>query len=125
MYISKSWLVFIGLFVVLLICLTYAWAQNINQGAHLYTPTRLQSLALELQAKYHMHSSEHGNSGIQVNYLHDYKDTIIVSVGYLPHTDRAFLNKVVEAKKSWVKEVAGLHDWDTWVKVKENVTMME
>ena len=64
MYITKYRLVIIGLVVMVLICLTYAWAQHQNEGNTPYTPTRLEWLAVELNSE-----SPHSVPGVSVLYV--------------------------------------------------------
>ena len=120
MYISKSRLVFIGLFVVtVLICLTYAWAQNQNEGDKPYTPTRLEWLAVQLN------SELSSFTGVDVGYSARRNNTLELIIRYLPQTDRAILNKIVNLHKKHAIESAKVRGWDTWLKIKENVKMTE
>ena len=120
MYITKSRLVVIGLVVIGLICLTYAWAQHQNEGDKPYTPTRLEWLAVVL------------NSGMSVSFenmsmrfVPVSNNTLKLLVSYSPRQDRAYLNIMVNVTKRSALNIAEGYGFDTWLKIKEEIKMIE
>jgi hypothetical protein len=81
-----------------------------------YTPSRIEWLALELQAYYG--DTSFGNERHKVNFLVDGDDTIIIVVHYLSGVDREQMNKRVESARRIIGLSARNRGWN-WVKIKE------
>ena len=119
MYITKSRLVFIGLVVMVLICLTYAWSQNKNDGDTPYTPSHLEWLAVELNSE-----SLQPVPGASILYVASRSNTLVMIVRS-SHMNRALLNQFVNIQKKVILDRAKARGWDTWLKIKEDVSMIK
>jgi hypothetical protein len=89
-----------------------------------YVPTRLEWLALELNATSRVDlslDSKYGMSFID----HDSEDTILIFVRYLPTVDREIMNKSIDNAKKSISKMAESRGWSSWLKVKESVEMIK
>ena len=85
----------------------------IQSGADLYFPTKLEWLALQLNARYN--TGSHQLVGIfQEN---EGKNTITIEITYMPDSSVEARNETVELMKRAVKIEAMRYGWQDWVKV--------
>ena len=118
MYITKYRLVFIGVLIIGLICLTYVSAQHQNDGDTPYTPTRLEWLAVELNI------NPSPFPGAIVSYIPSRNNTLVLYV--LVTSSKmtpALLNQGVNMQKNFILDSAKRRGWDAWLKIKEDVHM--
>ncbi len=90
------------------------------EGGKPYTPSRLEWLALQLNANYC--ATRPQERELTVWFSHGvYTDTLLICVGYSSPLDRKFINQAVGSAKSSASIAAQSHGWDSWVKIKEIV----
>ena len=80
-----------------------------------YTPTRLEWLALDLEASYHEDFGR--NSDISLHYLPKPPNTVLIFVHYKSETSAETVNHAIDAAKEVVNQDASSHGWRSWVKV--------
>ena len=80
-----------------------------------YTPTRLEWLALDLEASYHEDFA--CNSGYSLHYLPKPPNTVLIFVHYKSETSAETVNHAIDAAKEVVNQDASSHGWRSWVKV--------
>lgn len=80
-----------------------------------YTPTRVEWLALELEASYRQDFSN--DSDYSVHYLAKPPNTILIFVHYRNETSAAKVDSGIDAAKQIVRQTASAHNWSSWVKV--------
>jgi hypothetical protein len=97
---------------------------RIPEGAKPYSPTRLQWLALDMEAQGHLELSEHQEYSIDFVPL-DKQNAILVYVRYMPKVDREIMNSRVENEKDIIKTKAKYEGWSSWLKVTEDVKMVD
>jgi hypothetical protein len=95
--------------------------QSRRPGMEQYTPTKLEWLAVELNAA---NSIEVGNFGapsgfIDINYFARHQDdAILILVQYTSNTRREDINDWTQIAREAVQTAAKNHGWD-WVKTRE------
>jgi len=80
-----------------------------------YTPTRLEWLALDLEASYHEDFGR--NSDISLHYLPKPPNTVLIFVHYKSEASAEIVNHAIDAAKEVVNQDASSHGWRSWVKV--------
>jgi hypothetical protein len=103
------------------------WAQDQTgklEGIKPFTPTRLEWLAVELNA-----SSRVEELFVNPHLTMDFvpmmnSNTIIIYVTYLPNTDRKIINKYIDGARKLISKKAKSYGWSSWLKVKENLKMI-
>src|SRR6516164_4915680 len=80
-----------------------------------YTPTRLEWLALDLEASYHQDFGR--DSDYSLHYLPKPPNTILVFVHYKSETSAEAVDKAIDTAKQLVNQDASAHRWSSWVKV--------
>ena len=81
----------------------------------LYTPTRLEWLALDLEASYHEDFGP--DSNYSLHYLPKPPNTVLIFVHYKSETSAETVNHAIDAAKEVVNQDASSHGWRSWVKV--------
>lgn len=115
---------FILVLVVLVIgCAAFAFAQQGKkelQGNKPYTPTRLEWLALEMNASDRKTATE--RLPWRVSFVPNHKeDAILIFVLYYPSVNREKMNKDIERRILITKTTAKKYGWESWLKVQEKV----
>jgi hypothetical protein len=80
-----------------------------------YTPTRLEWLAVDLEASYHQDFSR--DSPYSLHYLPKAPNTVLIFVHYTSETPPGTLEKVIDTAKQQVNQDASSHGWSSWAKV--------
>lgn len=90
------------------------------EGALPYTPSRLEWLAVELNAEGRVDLSE--ASGFSLDYVPiESENTILIFVRYLPAVNREAMNIAIDNARSIVMLKTKVHHWGSWLRVKENI----
>ena len=63
--------------------------------------------------------------GITFASSKDEENTILIYVQYLPTVHREFMNSDLEEARKFIATYAKAKGWSSWLKVKENVKMLE
>lgn len=87
-----------------------------SAGMEPYTPSRLQWLAMDLEASYRLEYSE--AVGYAVDYIAIAPDTIVVEVDYSAKTSAKLIDNAVDHAAQLAKRSASRYGWADWVKVK-------
>jgi hypothetical protein len=93
-----------------------------SPGLQPYTPSKIEWLALELNA-YHR-TGALGKDGYSITYIAVGADTITILVQYIEGVDREAMNVTVEAAREVADIVCKSHKWN-WVKTKEQYKKYE
>ena len=80
-----------------------------------YTPSRVEWLALDLEASYHQDFGR--DSDYSLHYLPKPPNTILVFVHYKSETSAEAVDKAIDTAKQLVNQDASAHRWSSWVKV--------
>ncbi len=88
---------------------------TISPGMEPYTPTRLEWLAMDLEASYKIEDSD---SEYNLSYFAAPPDTIVVDVEYSAKTRASLVDKAANHGVKMAKRVASQYKWDNWVKVR-------
>lgn len=108
--------------IVVLIGSTIVWAQGTRslQGLKPYTPTRLEWLALELNANCRRDATF--SNPFSICYVPNARtDAIRIYVRYQPRVDRPGMNTTIQHARKLIKIYAENHGWENWVKIEESV----
>ena len=115
----------VGLVLAMSIISPFALAQTRKppyEGMQPYVPTRLEWLALELNATLRVELSI--DTGYSMAFLgNSSADTIVIFVRYSPTVNREIMNKSIEQAKKTISMTAESNGWSSWLKVKEDVEM--
>lgn len=84
-------------------------------GMTSYTPTRLEWLALDLEASYHEDFGPDNNYSL--HYLPKPPNTVLIFVHYKNETSAENVNHAIDSAKEVVYQDASSHGWRSWVKV--------
>jgi len=91
-----------------------------REGEELYTPTRLEWLAVEINSSI---STIPIPAGIMLKFKAGDGNTLNLHVNYLPVADRAQLNLIVNMVKGYAITLAEARGWNTWMRIEEKVEM--
>src|SRR5215467_15127971 len=80
-----------------------------------YTPTRLEWLALDLEASYHEDFGP--NSNYSLHYLPKPPNTVLIFVHYKSEASAETVNHAIDSAKEVVYQDAASHGWRSWVKI--------
>lgn len=109
---------------VLLLFASAGVAQNrpvIREGDQPYVPTRLEWLAVELNAEQRV---DLPNNAFLLSFVAlGTQDTILIYVMYLPSVDRRIMNASIEMARKTIASRAEGSGWSSWLKIKERVEM--
>jgi hypothetical protein len=109
----------IGLFTVCAIAILghvmQPAAPPTQPGMTPYTPTRLEWLALDLEASYHEDFAL--NSDYSLHYLPKPPNTVLIFVHYKSEASAQTVNHAIDAAKEVVNQDASSHGWRSWVKI--------
>ena len=94
---------------------------EVKEGDKPYTPTRLEWIAVEMNAHHKVSFTD--NYDFDLYYLPLKKeDTILLSVHYNPEVNRKLMNANIEGAKRVLYEEAKKRGW-TWLKIEERLVM--
>lgn len=113
--------------LIIIAFLTGTWAQDhlsTLEGWKPYTPSRLQWLALELNAALRVPLS------VESGYLMDFvpienEDAILIYVRYLPSVNREVMNISIDSARNVITIKAEGYGWTSWLKVKEEIKLAQ
>jgi len=94
---------------------SHAAPPPIEPGMRPYTPSRLEWLALELEASYRQDFSR--DSDYDVHYLAKPPNTILIFVHYRSEAAAGTADYATNTAKQLVTQDASAHGWSSWVKV--------
>ncbi|MGB7912001.1 MAG: hypothetical protein WCF59_07225 [Desulfobaccales bacterium] len=98
--------------------------QPVPEGMKPYIPTRLEWLALDLNANYRQDMNE--LEGYMLNFVAlDTENTILIYVSYNKQTRRELMNRGIDNARKLVENEARSRGWDSWLKVKEEVKLLD
>lgn len=83
-----------------------------------YTPTRIEWLAMDLEASYHQDLGS--DSNYSLHYLPKFPNTILIFVHYRSEASAGTVDKVIDTARQLVNQNASSHGWSSWVKVEVN-----
>jgi hypothetical protein len=87
-----------------------------------YTPSQLEWLEVQCWIGVKEDTVDFSSgSGLMVDTLGRAPNTIILRVRYMPNEDRAVMNQIIENKKQLIHATAKGYQWDSWLKVEEDV----
>jgi hypothetical protein len=96
--------------------------KQIPEGMKPYVPSRLEWLAVELNAMYRIDLVE--AEGFSVTYIAlDAQDTILIYVRYSRKTVREAMNLGIDNARKLVEMATKSRGWDSWVKVRESIVL--
>lgn len=97
-----------------------------SEGATPYTPTRLEWLAVDLQSLMGLDITTNPEGyGITFASSSAEENTILIYVTYLPTVRRELMNGDLEEARKFIASYATAKGWSSWLKVKENIKMLE
>ena len=92
------------------------------QGWRPYTPSRIEWLAVELNANHRIDAQI--DKEYSLTFVADgTTDTIVIGVGVFPYVNREMMNMGINHARKMVRMTAEKYGWDTWVKIR--VKMLE
>jgi hypothetical protein len=93
----------------------------LTEGAKPYTPSRLEWLALSMEAQSRVELSSDSFS-IDFTAL-EKENAILIFVRYLPNAHRELMNLRIENNKELINTIAKNMGWSAWLKIREDVKM--
>ena len=121
---TKQYVTILGILVIITF-LTVTWAQDRSsdlEGAKPYTPSRLEWLAVELNASLRVSMSV--NNGYLMSFAPIKKeDVILIYVRHLPNVNREVMNISINSAREVISIKAKQYGWNSWLKVREDVQM--
>jgi hypothetical protein len=105
--------------------LTFAGqAQSIQEGMKPYIPTRLEWLAVELNASNRVDMYE--LEGYLLSFIPlERENTILIFVRYTSKTNREAMNIGIETARKVVEMDAKSRGWNSWLKVREDISLQK
>jgi hypothetical protein len=92
------------------------------EGNRPYTPTRLEWLAVELNAESRVDLSE--STGYMMQFIPiGSANTIMIYVKYLPSVNREVMNMAIDTARKVIAIETKSRGWSSWLKVTERVEM--
>jgi hypothetical protein len=87
-----------------------------------YTPSKLEWLELQcwIAIKEDTVDAATG-AGVMVDTAGRPPESIVLRVRYMPNEKRDKMNKMIENKKQVIRAVAKGYQWDSWLKIEEDV----
>ena len=110
-----------GVVLALHCATTYGQQTQSKPGLLSYTPTRIEWLALFVNAQLHQHASVENPFSLDV--VQSDHETLLIFVRYHPKTDREIMNRSIETAREVIRITANGYGWANWVKVRERVEM--
>ena len=94
------------------------------EGWKAYTPTRLEWLAVELNAGSRTQLT--ASNGYLVAFVpYEKTDTIVMFVRYTTNANRQAMNTTIDGARKVIQMIAERRGWDKWLKVREDVQAAE
>jgi|SRR5215469_11616099 len=92
-----------------------------SPGLQPFTPTRIDWLALRLQAA--LREDETDTTGFQLDIGTDDPETILIYVRHLSDVNREAMNIAIDDARKMIGITAKEYGWERWVKIKEDVQL--
>ena len=94
----------------------------LHPGVAPYTPSKLEWLELQcwIAVKEDTVDARTG-SGMTVDTVGRSPDTIVLRVRYMPNEQQDTMNKIIEYKKRLIRATAKGYQWESWLKIEEDV----
>jgi hypothetical protein len=100
---------------------TSAQTRAMSEGEKPYSPTRLEWLAVNMEAQMRIDLSD--RDGFSLDFAAPPgQNTILIYVRYLPRVEREIMNARIETAKQVIAIAAKARGW-SWLKVQEDVKM--
>lgn len=90
-------------------------------GLTSYTPTKIEWLALALNAQLREHLSSERPYSLEI-VAADH-ETLTILVRYHPAVNRELMNRSITTAREVIMRTAKSYGWDTWVKIQERVEL--
>ena len=119
----KRAVLLIGCGVIVLASVVYA-QESVSEleGGKPYTPSRLEWLAVELQAYYRVDPKL--DLGFSIDFFpSENEDAILIYVIYFPNVNRQLMNMSINSARKRISMIVKSRGWSSWLKVKEQVEM--
>jgi hypothetical protein len=97
--------------------------RRVTEGERLYTPTRLEWLALDMNARLRRDFS--ATSSFSMDFAPVMENTILIVVHYLPNVNRTAMNMSIASARKVIEIDTRARGWSSWVRIKEQVEMTE
>ena len=121
---TKQYVTILGILVIITF-FTVTWAQDRSsdlEGVKPYTPSRLEWLAVELNANLRVSMSV--NNGYLMSFIPIKKeDAILIYVRHLPNVNREVMNISINSAREVISIKTKQYGWNSWLKVREDVQM--
>jgi hypothetical protein len=98
--------------------------KSLPEGMKPYIPTRLEWLAMELNANYR--TEMHDLEGYMLSFIPlEAENTILIYVGHSRQTHRGAMNIGIDNARKLIEKTAKSRGWNSWLKVKEKIELIE
>ncbi len=111
---------------VFLAAVTFVLAQDLRdklEGWKPYTPTRLEWLAVDLNATRGVRLTLEEGFAVRFDPI-EKEDCILISVLHFPTVNRKAMNTEIEWSRKIILTTAKRYGWDKWLKIKEDIQMV-
>ena len=129
MKVPKSVFVLLGSLLLLAVVFIAAGAGTSRcEGDKPFTPTRMQWLAVELNAKFRYAGTLDGHSFYVSYYAFPSDDTnctILISLQHSRGASRQFINKYMADRRKDVENKVAIYGWSEWVKIREEIKLIK
>jgi hypothetical protein len=94
-----------------------------TEGAKPYTPSRLEWLALTMEAQSRLELSL---DSFSIDFVAvENENAILIFVRYLPKANRELMNLRIEHNRNLINTMAKNRGWSGWLKIREDIKMDE
>jgi hypothetical protein len=98
--------------------------KSLPEGMKQYIPTRLEWLAMELNANYRTDLND--PSGYTLSFIPlEAENTILIYVGHTKQTHREAMNIAIDSARNLIEKNARSRGWNAWLKVREKIELIE
>jgi len=121
----KFWLSTLLLILVAFVAGRATGGNIAHPGMAPYTPTRLQWLEIQAWIAVREDTIDvNTGSGMTIDTVGRPPESIVLTVRYMPNTRRDTMNVIIEQKKQVIRALAKGYNWDSWLKIEEDVAPM-
>ncbi len=115
--------------MLLILCTFIAFSMTVRaqektsklEGGRPYAPSRLEWLAVELNASLNIRLSK---AGYSIDFIPVEKENaIMIYVTYLSNVDRELMNMDIDSVRDIIAIKAKVYGWSSWLKVKERIRL--
>ena len=119
--------VLLAAFCINILCSSFVFGQgplSQLQGTKSYTPTRLEWLAVELNACCSIELTQ--ANGYLITFIPIEKDdAIMIFVRYTSGANREAMKISIDSSREAIRLHAKNHGWDKWIHIQENIKIAE